>query len=176
VSNWADLSREADHRSRGVLLSEHARDLSDLEYWTAVAEAWQDSDRQPLIDGDWRRLFTADRPRRERLMTAAERTELAALPERVPVHRGVNRGAVWANRSSGLSWTLDPDVAHWFAMRFSGLGFVVNGTVLRGRVIALFQDRHEHEIVALPQHVYARSNGPPDAEAAARRAARPDTN
>ena len=109
--SWSEISKYADHTSRGVLLLEHSLTLGDQDYWHAVRDAWQDSDRQPLSAAQWRTLWCADRPGRENVMDAGERDRLAALPDRVEVHRGVNA----RNTVSGLSWTLDADTAHWFA-------------------------------------------------------------
>jgi hypothetical protein len=109
--SWSEISKNADHASRGVLLVEHAHTLSDEDYWRAVSDAWQDSDRQRLSASEWRKLWTAVRPGRANVMDAEERDQLAHLPERVQVYRGVNA----YNAVSGLSWTLDADTAHWFA-------------------------------------------------------------
>ena len=93
-------------------------------------------------------------------MMASERHQLAALPERVTVYRGVNA----YSEPSGLSWTLDRERAEWFARRFPerpdypGLVFsyVITGRVLRGRIIALFNARQESEVVVFPRYVYRR--------------------
>jgi hypothetical protein len=166
ISSWDELSRYANHHERGWLLLEHAHDLSGDDYWRAVADAWLDSDRQSLAPADWRGLWLADRPGREQVMTVEDRDALAALPERVTVYRGVN----CRNYVAGISWTLDRNLAHWFALRWVNAeypkGFtVISGTVLRHRILALLQDS-EHEIIAQPKHVYGRSWDRPDPDRA----------
>ena len=94
-------------------------------------------------------------------MSEAERQQLAGLPERVTIYRGVND----RNGFSGLSWTLDLERAERFARRFlfsdsDFPGVVVTGRVLQRRIIALFQVRNESEVVAEPRHVYHRSERP----------------
>lgn len=152
-ASWDDLSRYADHHQRGELLLTHAEAMSDGDYWRAVADAWQDSERQSLSRADWRRLWLADRPGREQAMTADEHAALAALPRRVAVFRGVHL----FNGVAGLSWTFDREKAAWFARRdLDGYGAVVSGRVLHRRILALFEARQEHELIVQPCHVYAR--------------------
>ncbi len=158
-TSWADLSRHTAHRERGLLLLERGADLSDEDYWSAVADTWHYSDPQPLTAEQWRRLWLADRPGRGLVMTAGEREALVALPERVTVHRGVN---FWndAGGISWMSWTRDRDTAHRVALRVPGYedrGWVISGTVLRHRILALFHGRREWEIVVEPEHVRERS-------------------
>ena len=76
----------ADHGRRGVLLLDIPPGVDDATYWHAVADAWQDSDRQPLMPAHGRMLFSAPRSGRgEYLMTDEERSDLAALPKRVTI-------------------------------------------------------------------------------------------
>jgi hypothetical protein len=94
-------------------------------------------------------------------MTASERQQLAALPDRVSIYRGVNA----YSEPSGISWTLDRERAEWFARRFPlrpdypGLVWseLIEGRVLQRRIIALFQSRQESEIVVFPRHVYQQT-------------------
>jgi hypothetical protein len=131
---------------------DHADDLAGPDYWAAVADAWQDCERQNLTHADWRALWSRpEHESRQCVMTDAERARLEALPERVTVYRGFNA----YSGSSGMSWTLDPEVATWFARRV-GPGAVISGTVRRGRILALFDGRNESEVVVFPRYVYAR--------------------
>ena len=165
--SWGELSRFADHHERGELLLEWSSDLTDDDHWRAVADVWVDCDRQSITPAEWRDLWLADRPGREHTMTNEERAALAALPERVAVYRGVD-GFTTPNgrRGHGLSWTLDRDLAHWFADRGGGGrlteddsgGFVQIGHVLRHRIMAFLRNRNESEIVVLPKYIYARSD------------------
>jgi hypothetical protein len=159
--DWERAMAFAGHAERGPLVLAHGDEMDDATYWRCVADAWQDSERQSLTPADWRSLFGADRPGREHLMRPEERRELAALPERVEVYRGVNA----YSHVAGISWTLDREQAEWFARRFPERpdypGFVwsavVSGRVLRHRIIALFQARQESEVVVFPRYVYRRS-------------------
>lgn len=131
--------------------------LDDAAYWRAVASAWQDSERQSVTAAQWRALLTAQHAGREQyLMTPEERQELAALPERVTVYRGVHAHSY---AMGGLSWTLDRARAVWFAQRFTTPewpGGVITGRVLRHRIVALFQARKESEVLVFPRFVRDR--------------------
>jgi hypothetical protein len=75
------------------------------------------------------------------------------------VYRGVNdHSAIY-----GLSWTLDPERAAWFARRFfNERPIVVRATVMRHRIIAVFQEHREAEVLVFPRYVYNRSFQRPD--------------
>lgn len=149
---WDVVSRRTDPDDRGRLLLDWADRLYDEDYWRAVADAWQDCDRQGLGVAQWGRLWLTDRPGRDSVMTPSERRRLRALPDRATVYRGVNV----RNRWLGLSWTLNRDLAHWFArhpVSEDWPGVVIAGTVSRHRVIALFQSRNESEIIVEPRCV-----------------------
>jgi len=157
LDEWRARFRLANHRERGQLLLELPPELPADEYRVAVRDAWQDSDRQPLAAEDWRRLFSAELPgRAEGLMKDEERKRLAGLPERVEVFRGVN---AW-NHFSGLSWTLDRERAEWFGARLvtdEGAGVTIAARVLRKRIIAVFDERGEDEVLVFPRYVRNRS-------------------
>ena len=154
---WEKRFLEMGHGERAFAVIEHAAEMDDRAYWRAVRVAWSDSDRTRFAL--WREVFTAPRPRRADLMDDDERAELARLPERIEVYRGVTD---W-NRRAGISWTLDREMAAWFARRFafSSAGVVVAGTVLKERVVALIDDRAEREVIVWPRYVYARRSERP---------------
>jgi hypothetical protein len=87
-------------------------------------------------------------------MSEEEGEALAALPDKICIFRGYRgyrkRGA------RGLSWTLDPAKAEWFARRFSFLSprsYVATGCVRKSKVLAYIDGRKEREIVVLPEIV-----------------------
>jgi hypothetical protein len=87
--------------------------------------------------------------------TDAAREAWAALPERFTAYRGLaveeyQRGPV------GLSWTLDPERARFFAFthRFAPrAGCVVAATIGKSAVAALLFDRGERELLLMPGRV-----------------------
>jgi hypothetical protein len=81
------------------------------------------------------------------MMTPEELAALAALPERVTVYRGADRGI----NERGLSWALERATAARFPTLTRYLArnpVLVTGTVQRGRIVALKLDRGESEVIA----------------------------
>jgi hypothetical protein len=60
------------------------------------------------------KLFRADRPGRENLMTPGERDVLARLPDVLTVYRGYADDD-WEGFADGVAWTLDRRQAVWYA-------------------------------------------------------------
>ncbi len=141
--SWDQISHGADHYKRGMLLWEHRRELSDEDYWPAVAAGWQDNDLQPLTRADWHELWQmpSRQHNRHNVMTPEELEKLAAPPDRVTVHRGyryrIEGNYAHGTFSNGLSWTTNPQKAG---------------------IIAVFDARNESEIVVEPRYVYSRSS------------------
>lgn len=68
---------------------------------------------------------------------------LASLPETIMVYRGIQKDAT----TNALSWTLDKNVAEWFANRFNNNGTVVEVTINKKYVFAYINGRNEKEVV-----------------------------
>ncbi len=80
------------------------------------------------------------------MMTEEERSEHAALPDRVTIYRGADRGI----NERGLCWTLDRETALCFPFlnRYTAKDPVlVTAEVARTRVIALKKGRGEEEVI-----------------------------
>jgi len=99
------------------------------------------------------RLIAPNPKYRRRLFTAADWRTLRALPDRLTVYRGAKD---W-NRN-GMSWTLDPYRAAYFATHHNDsgmmctlgpdhLGFVMERTVRKSSVLFYTSDRSEDEVV-----------------------------
>jgi hypothetical protein len=74
------------------------------------------------------------------------------LPEMVEIHRGVNvcdsRSMAMRGHARGLSWTLDFDVAAWFAMRFKPNDpRVLSAIVPRSDLVFYSYERKEAEVI-----------------------------
>ena len=83
------------------------------------------------------------------LMTAAERKQLADLPDIVTVYRGVT--SYNAKNVRALSWTLDKSKAEWFAHRFGESGTVYQAQINKADILAVFMSRGESEVVLNPR-------------------------
>ncbi len=77
------------------------------------------------------------------LMSQEERFVFDSLPETITVYRGIQKDAT----TNALSWTLDKNVAKWFANRFNNHGTVVEATINKKYVFAYLNGRGEKEIV-----------------------------
>ena len=77
------------------------------------------------------------------LMSQEEQLVFDSLPETITVYRGIQKDAT----TNALSWTLDKNVAKWFANRFNNHGTVVEATINKKYVFAYLNGRGEKEIV-----------------------------
>ena len=77
------------------------------------------------------------------LMNQEEQFVFDSLPENITVYRGIQKDAT----INALSWTLDKNIAKWFANRFDNNGEVVEATINKKYVFAYLNGRGEKEIV-----------------------------
>ena len=88
----------------------------------------------------------------EYLMDKEEMAIYNALPDEVTVYRGVT-----SNNLSGteaLSWTLNPEVAEWFANRFESIkGRVYVAKINKNDIFAYFDSRSECEVIVDPNYL-----------------------
>jgi hypothetical protein len=94
----------------------------------------------------------------EHLMEPDDLATFRALPSRITAWRGCN-GRRPGRVRYGMSWTLDPDKARWFADRGEhldlGYPVVLEATVLKEDVFAYYNERNERELVVRPGRVRA---------------------
>jgi len=131
----------------------YLKHFDDKSYWETLSIIWTQQE-QLWPDRKWfLQLFQAKRPKREHLMSAAERGTLAKLPVDFPIYRGFI-----GKRGEGLSWSLSRKKAEWFARRFSvmtelGQPRLMLGVIKKKDVLAYFNARKEKEIVVDPAKV-----------------------
>lgn len=130
---------------RASALCDIADKLSDDGYWNLVRQVYQDSENVEEVPEVWASLLQAERPGRAAMMSLAEQDALAAMPATLTVWRGASDAA---ELSSGFSWTLDIEVAHWFACRYNQAGIVARAEVPKRQVWAYLASRGEEEIMA----------------------------
>lgn len=79
------------------------------------------------------------------VMDSEEQAEFDKLPEQLTIYRGItdyNKKHI-----KGISWTLDIDIASYFAHRFRCKGKVYKATIQKKYVLAYYQNRGENEVV-----------------------------
>lgn len=118
------------------------------EYWTLLGDVCVGTENQWQDKDVLRELLTIDRPERNAIMNADEYEEYKALPETLTVYRGCHKG----KNEDGFSWTLDKDRAQWFAERLADdddVPKVIEKTIRKSEVIALFTRRSEQEVLLI---------------------------
>ncbi len=150
--NWSHVMMLHERAWRLNALIEYAPLMSDEAFWEEVAYVWCDTETPYVNKSVWVRLFKVKRPGRHGMMDEDEQEMLARMPREITVYRGHD-----GRSQNGLSWTLCPSKARWFAGRFINLDrrrpIVTKGVVGRDKVIALFLRRDEFEIVCEARHV-----------------------
>ena len=94
-------------------------------------------------------LFKAAEP--TILMDEEERGILRDLESPVTVYRGVT--SYNAKNVKALSWTLDENVAQWFARRYGEQGTVYQAQIHKDHIYAIFTGRNESEVIVDPKHL-----------------------
>ena len=82
------------------------------------------------------------------LMDEEERGLFQSLDDVVTVYRGVT--SYNAQNVKALSWTLNREVAEWFAHRFGQNGTVYEAQVKKENIYAVFLGRNEEEVIVDP--------------------------
>lgn len=119
--------------------------LSDEDYASMLYEVWI-SVEYPNFDvnvskSEFLKMFK--RANKSFLMNQEEQSVLEDLPETITVYRGLQRNA----STEALSWTLDKNVAEWFANRFDNNGEVIKATINKKYIFAYINGRGEKEVV-----------------------------
>ncbi len=85
------------------------------------------------------------------LMDEEERGLFQSLDDVVTVYRGVT--SYNAQNVKALSWTLNREVAEWFAHRFGQNGTVYEAQVKKENIYAVFLGRNEEEVIVDPERL-----------------------
>lgn len=140
VEAASNLVFSAGNRTRGVLAVElwRAR-LNVSAYQIVLAKAW---------NHDHGHVIAAAKNRRSlRAMFRYAAFCMPNLPERVRVWRG-SAAVTQRQASMGISWTLNRDVACWFALRFDApKPIVLTAEISRAQISRFCNERNEREVV-----------------------------
>ena len=117
--------------------------MEDADYWKLLSSIWTDTENSWQNFEMWNALLRSQRPERHNLMDEEELNHLASLPDEVVVYRGCIEGV----NENGLSWTLDKTKAEFFANRFSKNGIVLEKTINKDEIVAVFLGRNESEVI-----------------------------
>lgn len=141
--NWSQVIWVHERPYRLMAFMQNMPSMSDADYWEQLGDVWTDSENIWQDYSLWHRLLESKKPHRECFMCKDERTAFAKLPDVLTVYRGY----VPRKNRRGMSYTLNPEKAHWFANRYGPNGQVVTLTVPKGEVFAYINRRQEEEII-----------------------------
>lgn len=119
--------------------------LSDKDYAYMLYEIWiiVECPNHDINVSKTEFLNMFQKANKQFLMSQEEQSVLNQLPETITVYRGLQRNA----SPEALSWTLDKNIAEWFANRFDNNGEVIKATINKKYVFAYIDGRGEKEIV-----------------------------
>ena len=131
--------------------------MQEKEYWNIVRGLYQDTELG-LIDAISERklsqlILNSKYKNHSYLMEPNEIEQLNKLPNRLLICRGIGSD-VELNCSKygyGWSWTLDPQVAMWFATRFKcEYQYFLTSYINKEKIIAYWLDKREEEVLINP--------------------------
>ena len=85
------------------------------------------------------------------LMETDEYERFKEFENMITVYRGVTPHN--ADNLKGLSWTLNPETAEWFANRFDEDGTVYEAQIDKSHIYAYFSRRNESEVIVDPKYL-----------------------
>ena len=142
------------NKSYGLTFLHYAEPyLSAEDFSNILSDAWIRSEN-PNMDRNLNKAALLKMFRKadaDSLMSPEEQEQLAALEDIVTVYRGLTS----YNKSNirALSWTLNYDVADWFANRFREDGTVYEAQIKKAHIFALFNGRSESEVIVDPAYL-----------------------
>ncbi len=146
--DWLKWILIIEEPMRAMLLNVYKKRIkSHIEYWQLVSSIWMNLHFIHDKMDDLIQLFEDPRPGREFLMNESERATLSSMPDVIEIWRG-HRNAV-----TGWSWTINKDIAIWFAMHSCGKN-LSHGYCKKNDVVAYYNQRKEHEIVIYPSKIF----------------------
>ena len=122
--------------------------MPDDLYWETLSWVWTNTENFQQHKKLWLKLFWAKRDHRDRFMNQTERQVFENLGDRISIYRGHS-----SKSERGISYTLDYEIAQWFAKRFAirGQGQVTTRTINKREAFAYLNSRNEHEILVIPE-------------------------
>lgn len=123
--------------------------LSDKNYWECLKSIWLDSENMWQNRKQWGELLRARPESRHLFMDKVEQSRLNnLLATDIKLYRGMIEG----QNEDGHSWTLDYEMAAWFAKRFASSwsrGIVEVATVEKSNIHSYNDSRGEREVLLL---------------------------
>lgn len=119
--------------------------LTDSAFWFLLSTLWVSNTTGTDLKL-WRRLFSSQRPKRRTSIMKPSELELSnRLPDKITAYRAHKEG-----ETDWINYTIDHETAELFARINSGE--IVQYSIQKKDVIALFTRRGESEIIMLKPH------------------------
>ena len=129
------------------------RHLSQKDFSKILADAWISSENPNsdtnISKSELLSMFRSAEPKW--LMSKQELNTLNNLDDTITIYRGVT--SYNAKNIKALSWTLDKDIAKWFATRFNENGKTYQAQIKKKYIYAYFDRRNESEIIVNPRYL-----------------------
>ena len=130
-----------------------AQHLSEQDTAMLLSSAWISTEKPNndpnLSKGKLLSMFRSIDP--QKLMDEEEYALFQSLDDVVTVYRGVTSNN--AKNINALSWTLNRDVAEWFAHRYGKDGTIYEAQIAKEHICAVFLGRNEEEVIVDPNHL-----------------------
>jgi hypothetical protein len=128
---------------RVELLAEYWDSMDDKQKGEYLSFVYTDSENPSVNNRYWKQWFNEVGMD---VMEVNEIDELLALPDKVTIYRGMSKKEK-ASGTYGISWTLDEEVAKFFAKRFQLKGTVEKRIIDKSEIKALLLGRDEKEVI-----------------------------
>ena len=136
---------------------DHSDKISDKDFWKNLGEIWTNIENMWQMEDHLRMLLEMaeyhGRDDQDCMMDEVELKLLNDLPEKFVVYRG-HQGI----NDLGLSWTLSPWRAQWFANRWKTDPEVSRAVIRKEHIVGIFLGRSEMEVGVLPEYLESRED------------------
>lgn len=150
IINWEMIIDPLGRNEIFHLVENLSHLMSDEDYWMITGICYTNSDFAFEDSGYIGSFLLAERSKREFLMNEDERIFFNTLPKNIRIYRGCSIQEIKSGKFR-FSWTLNKDVADFFAHKYSRNSLikseVVQKTVSKSKLIAYFNDRDEEEVL-----------------------------
>ena len=131
--------------------------MDNEQYWECLRFVWTDAEFVTRDRDIYLQLFLNMSREEQRIddyitcwsmMDLEEKTRFSKLDSVVKIFRGgteINK--------KGLSWTISPNTASWFANRFNQKGKIFGAEIKKTQIFAFFTGRGEEEVVVLKKKI-----------------------
>lgn len=151
-ANYEQIYIQANASDKIKVFIEHCENFTDEEYWKELADAYIQQNYKKIPYKVYYKLFSSERPQREKLMNKEEIKLFRKMPKEITIYRGGSKTEL-KTKMYGVSWTLDKKIAEKFAdiksIRDKKEMVVIEKTISKKDVIAYFTSRQEEEIIYL---------------------------